>query len=396
MFRLFPLVGGVLAYAAVLACVSLQAVIDPDRPAAAAKADLNANAALKYWRGFANLPKLDKDEQDKIIREAATMPLTPRVKEIVKLAQSSLHELYNGAAVPDCGWGLTEEDGVDAIVPELPAARVLVGLACLRARLRFEEGNNAPALDDVFAGLTLARHLSVDGAPVTLLVAMALENTTTEVLATYLPKLDAATLKGLSARLGKLPAGGNLAVAIAVEERIGCAWFEKKVRGIKDPNELVQLVGFLEAGEHTDKKDQIARGKAFLEACGGTVEGVAKMAEEVRPYYAAWVKKAMLPPAEFEKAMDADGKRMEKNPVFKLVFPALARLRQAEARLEVRRAMLKAAIAVQQDGKDALKNHPEPFGDGPFGHEVFDGGFELKSKLKYTDKSWVLTVGKRK
>src|SRR5260370_19366392 len=300
MLLLLPLAGGVLVHAAV-ACLWREAVIDPDRRAAAAKPDLNANAALKYWRGFANLPKLEKDEQDKIIREAATMPLTPRVKEIVKLAQSSLHELYNGAAVPDCGWGLTEEDGVAAIVPELTAARVLVGLACLRARLRFEEGNNAAALDDVFAALTLAHHLSVNGSPITLLVGMALENTTTEVLAAHLPKLDAATLKGLSARLGKLPAGGNLALAIAVEERIGCAWFEKKVRGIKDPNELVELVGFLEAGEHTDKKDQIVKGKAFLEACGGTVEGVAKLAEEVRPYYAAWVKKATRPPAAFER-----------------------------------------------------------------------------------------------
>jgi hypothetical protein len=51
---------------------------------------------------------------------------------------------------------------------------------------------------------------------------------------------------------------------------------------------------------------------------------------------------------------------------------------------------------VQLDGKDALKNHPEPYGDGPFGYEAFDGGFELKSKLKYNDKSWMLTVGKRR
>src|SRR5258708_7672601 len=110
MLRLFPLASSLLVSAAVLAGVSRHAVIAPERPAAA-KPDLNANAALKYWRGFASLPKLDKDEQDKIIREAATMPLTPRVKEIVTLSESSLHELHNGAAVPDCAWGLTQEDG---------------------------------------------------------------------------------------------------------------------------------------------------------------------------------------------------------------------------------------------------------------------------------------------
>ena len=69
-------------------------------------------------------------------------------------------------------------------------------------------------------------------------------------------------------------------------------------------------------------------------------------------------------------------------------------VRQNEARLEVRRAMLKAAIAVQLDGKDALKNYPEPYGDGPFGYEAIDGGFELKSKFKYKDQPVTLTVGR--
>ena len=116
-------------------------------------------------------------EQDNIAREATTMPLTPRVKAVVTLAESSLHELYNGAAVPACAWGLTREDGFSIIIPEAAAARLLQGLACLRARLRFEQGDYAGALDDVFAGMTLARHIGHGGTMVSVLVGFALEST---------------------------------------------------------------------------------------------------------------------------------------------------------------------------------------------------------------------------
>src|SRR5262245_27589636 len=144
MLRLFVRVGAVLASLALAANAPAQT-----------KPDLNANAALKYWRGFASLPKLDKEEQEKIIHEAATMPLTPHVKEVVKWSEASLHEMYNGAAVPDCAWCLTFEDGISALLAECPAARPLEGTACLRARLRFEDGKPGEALDDVFAALTL-------------------------------------------------------------------------------------------------------------------------------------------------------------------------------------------------------------------------------------------------
>ena len=44
-------------------------------------------------------------------------------------------------------------------------------------------------------------------------------------------------------------------------------------------------------------------------------------------------------------------KRIEKNPVARIVFPALAKCHQLEARLLSRRALLNAAIAIQFGGR---------------------------------------------
>ena len=57
---------------------------------------------------------------------------------------------------------------------------------------------------------------------------------------------------------------------------------------------------------------------------------------------------------------------------------------------------LQAAIAVVTDGREALKKHKDPFGDGPFEYKALqDGGFELKSKVKIPEKGPVtLTVGR--
>ena len=62
----------------------------------------------------------------------------------------------------------------------------------------------------------------------------------------------------------------------------------------------------------------------------------------------------------------------------------------------MRQALCKAAFAILIDGPDAAKAQRDPFGDGPFEYEAFDGGFVLRSKFKVQDKPVSLTVGRRK
>ena len=68
----------------------------------------------------------------------------------------------------------------------------------------------------------------------------------------------------------------------------------------------------------------------------------------------------------------------------------MAAKRRADARLA-----LKAAVAVVRDGPDEVKDHKDPFGDGPFEYKATDGGFELKSKLIFKDQPVTLAVGKK-
>jgi hypothetical protein len=119
-------------------------------------------------------------------------------------------------------------------------------------------------------------------------------------------------------------------------------------------------------------------------------------------------KKLDLPLDQFEKEWDREVKKQAGNQVFNWVFPALHKVRLAQLRADVRRALLSAAFAVQLDGRDALKNHSDPVVGGPFDYVAFEGGFELRSKWKLDDKlrsKWkldeqfakplALTVGQR-
>src|SRR5262249_29313621 len=147
-----------------------------------------------------------------------------------------------------------------------------------------------------------------------------------------------------------------------------------------------------EAGGH--RRDPAEKGRAFLEACGGTADGVVQCAEAIRPCFARMAKKLDLPLGRFEQEFEREAMKQAGNPVFKAYFPALPQCRRAQARAEVRRALLSAALDVQLKGRNALKNHPDPVVGGPFEYLAFKGGFELRSKLKGQDgKPLALTIG---
>src|SRR5262249_23245203 len=108
--------------------------------------DLGANAALKYWQAFATLPKFTDAEQSRLMAEDLTMPVDAQARESVGKAEYALRMMHHGARLPRCDWGIGwEEDGVEVLLPQMTAARVLSSLACLRARIRFADGHGAEA-----------------------------------------------------------------------------------------------------------------------------------------------------------------------------------------------------------------------------------------------------------
>jgi hypothetical protein len=265
----------------------------------------------------------------------------------------------------------------------------------LRGRLRFEAGKSAVAIDELLDAMTLGRHVSKDRSIITGLVAYNIEHRAIEILARYLPRLDAKTMADLRTRLEALPPFGSQATALLTSERESLNWFIRRVKETKDKESLLSFLSWVGISEGVDR-DSGEKARAFLEACGGTAEGVIKFADDLAPCYAKTAKMFDLPLADFEKEFQRESIKRAGNPVYQLFFPALAKVREARARADVRRALLSAAIAVQIDGPDSLKDHLDPALGGQFEYASFPGGFELRSQLKGQDGNPIrLTVGQR-
>ena len=360
-----------------------------------ARLDSDGNAALKYWQAFATLPTFN-DAENKKLAEALTTPLDDLSRKILTDADYSLRMMHHGAAQLRCDWGVSYEEGVFTRLPHANAARVLSSLASLRARTRFEAGQSAEAIDDILAGMTLGRHSSLSGTNIMLLSGHAIEHRMIDTLAVQLPKLDARLILDLKHRLAALPAGMTLAEATISEEKSYLDWFLGIVTKAKDKKSLLSALAFMNNEPEGKPGASGDKARAFVEECGGTAEGILRYSDETRAVYRHVAKLLELPIEQFEKEFEIEAKKQAANPVFKVFFPAIVNVRKAQARMEVRRALLSAALAVRQDGPDALNNHPDPVGGGRFEYVPFDGGFELRSRLQgRDDKPVTLTIGRR-
>jgi len=377
-------------------CLAMVVLVLPlESSFADAKADSDENAALNYWQAFATLPKFT-DAEKKKLAEVMTTPLDDLARKIVTDAQYSLQMMHYGAAHRRCDWGMRHDEGIFTRLPQADAARVMASLVCLRARMRFEAGQSAEALDDIIAGMTLSRHCSLTGTNIMLVSGYAIEHRMIEALALHIPKLDPKTIPDLKKRIAAIPAGLSLADALATEEEYFLDWFIRTVKKAKDKQSLLSVLAFIDNEPEGQPRGSGEKARAFVDECGGSVESVLRLAEETRGSYRAVKTMLAMPMDQFEKEFNLEATKRADNPVFKVFFPAIVNVRRAQERMDVRRALLSAALAVRQDGPDALKNHPDPVVGGPFNYAPFDGGFELSSKLKAReDKPVTLTVGHR-
>jgi hypothetical protein len=361
--------------------------------------DLGANAALKYWQAFATMPRFTDAEQSRLMAEHLTMPLDDKARESVGKAEYALRMMQHAARLPRCDWGIGwEEDGIEVLLPQMTAARVLSSLACLRARIRFADGRGAEAIDDIVAARTMGRQVSRDGSLIGVLVGYSIDARTQDALALYLPELGRGPIKDLKTRLDALPEGGNPVVGLSACEEKTLDWFIHKVKSAKDKGSLVATLtpfAVLAIEGKARVGDPVAEGRALLDKFGGSATNVLKFAEATRPSYPLMAEKLKLPLAQFEKEFERETARQADNPVFKLFFPALAKVRESQARADVRRALLSAAFAVQLDGPNVLMEHPDPIVGGPIEHTSFPGGFELRSRFKPDGHPLILTVGRR-
>jgi hypothetical protein len=319
------------------------------------------------------------------------MPLDARAREIAVKAAYALEMMRRGAALSRCDWNVDFEQGIKVPFNHGDGAEVLSALACLRARLRFEAGEKGDGLEDLIAAVALGRYVSQDGTLDSITAGYHIERRASETLARYLPRLDRGLLQELKTRLAGLPRSGSAAAATLRMEEALLDWIAGETRAARDKESLLAFLTQLCGSKSDALETNRARGRACLEQCGGTGEGVLKFVNDMRPRCAALANTLDLAPAEIEKGFERETRKLAANPLFKLFAPVLHNIRVRQARTQTRRALLAAALAIQLDGQDALQNHPDPVAGGPFAYVGLEGGYLLRSK-QGPDKKIVLEL----
>lgn len=127
----------------------------------------------------------------------------------------------------------------------------------------------------------------------------------------------------------------------------------------------------------------------------GGAEGFQRLLDGAADLYEEMARVNELPYAQFAAAEAELDKKIEKsqNPLAKLFLPVASRARHWMVRAQVQHEMLRAGIALLQDGQEKLKEFKSPADGEPFGYRAFDGGFELTSKLEVGQKPVQLLFG---
>ena len=351
----------------------------------------DANAALKYWTAFALMPTLN-EEEGKLVQDWDKVPLDAAALKVIDQSKNSLVYLHRGAALAKCDWAPNYEDGMRLLLPHLAKARNLAQLAALRARHQFEQGNPRAGMADVIALLRFARHIETDPIMINQLVGYVIEGMATHAAAPHLPAAK-ATLADVATTLDRLPAGPTVAQMLTQERENFHGWIIRELRAADQarPGSWKDVWA-----EVTGEVNREGGKPAEAVRAVGSLDEAVKIVEGLNPVYTELIKLADRPWKEFEAGhAELLKKARAENPVAGAVLPAVDKVAATKRRADVRLALFKAAVAVVQGGPEKVKEHKDPFGDGPFEYKAVDGGFELKSKLIFKDQPVTLVVGKK-
>jgi len=344
------------------------------------------NAALKYWQAFAELYELRLPDADEIRFNCHRMPLDDRAREIVDLAEPALRDLHRAIPNDRCYWGLDQR--LETSTRHQESAQLLAGVACLRARLNFEDlyGHPLGSIEDLKAALWLARDVSSDGTILGVLNCYGIEQRITSALSTYLNDLNEPTLKTLQDRLSKLPRAASLGPLFRKMEHIKIDQIAHDVRHRADdalPDYFLFFHADLDASTN------------FVKACGGTSEEILRRVQEIRPVFVELAGQMDATLDQFQSAFDRARQEHDKNPMFTLLVVPMMESKKLQARWQAIVVMRSAAIAILLDGPElALKSHPDPFGDR-FEYTHREKGFELRSRLEFNGKPVSLSIGQK-
>ena len=347
---------------------------------------LGQNAALQYWPAFNFLPHNQAD-LDKLA-DWRKLPLDDKPQMLI----GSLRYLHAGAQIKQCDWGIDMSQGPYTLLPFLNRSRPLTYQACLHVRFDVSKKHWADAADHGSDALVAARHVTNPPVAVSLLVCFADERDAIDALALGLHSFDRDSLARLTARLDALPPAPTLGDSLKLESRMTVDWAVRKIKNAGPNPNWHEILGFLELDEGRTANKALDQ---YIKEAGGTPDAVASKIQALLPFYdeAQKLDSAHLTQSEFNRQAQELLNKYAANPFAKPILPQLAGIHDAVIAAQTRMTLLRAAIAVLQNGPEAAKQFTDPSDHQPFNYQARHDGFELTSKVVFRNQPLTLTIG---
>jgi hypothetical protein len=336
---------------------------------------IQAPNAAAIYRSVFGWPEGLRSEDRELLRNAATIAIDhPRIRAWLKQARPVLTSMREAAKIAHCDWELETVRVEDLCKGHLGVFNIdLIRLTCLSVRHNAGLRRGRDALDDVFAGLTLAHRIGTGGVNVSRILECGGEVAAFQTLGRILPDLDRVTLDDLSRRLDRLPPPEPASATIGPESRFILGSLRARLMMIgpvirdEDWSELgldAEEAVTLRRLTHSDRAALLAH----LDTNGPAFAELARRLDLPRPGCRAALD-------EFARAERAD------HPLVVMIVENVWGIRHVVDRMRALRAMVRASIALVRDGEPAFRAVADPFGDGPFGLERSVKGYRIRSAL---------------
>lgn len=350
----------------------------------------DTNPALLYWREFATLPDLDKEQFDRFSKQEN---INEEFRDFVSRFDETLRRLVKiRRFTASCNWGDDLDEGPELLLPYLAKARDIARITRLRTRAHLSQGHEEAAVNELLSVFTLSGHLAESPILINILVHYAMDKIGATTIAENLGQFSDNSLTRLKAGLIEAPRGKRIAESIDTEKRFMAGWLRNRLEQIQTENNgdlqtsKAAAESLLRGIFSLDEKEDIW--KTFKEYGASNVPLLIKMIDQSNSDYDQLERLCRKPNTELMAALEAFEQETmtSRNPIRRLVFPSISRAMSRELGNQVINAMVLTAIDIQLEGNGALNASRDPIGGAaftrsPFKHNEEAFGFILESKL---------------
>jgi hypothetical protein len=333
------------------------------------------NAADLYRKAFDWAEGL-LPEQSKQLREVVTVAIDEQwVGAMFKQARPVLKAMRDATAIDQCRWGAETIKSDDLGKGHLNVCNLnVIHVACLSARRHAKSGKYRDALDDAFAGLTLAHRIGAGGFIFARILECGGETTAFQALGRILPDLERSALDDVLRRLAILAPPEPASAAIGSESRFILGSLRSK---LMTTGPMVEDAEWAELG--FDEQDSAA----FKQLTGGDRAKLLAHLDATVPAFVELARRVNLPRPGCRAALDDFAvAEHSTHPIAAGLVENAWGVRHMVDRMRALRAMLQAGVALIREGEPAFRAEPDVFGTGAFGLERRGKGYLIRSALR--------------